>query len=263
MNISKIVTHGGMFHADEVLSIAFLRLVGITAPVERTFTPSTSDLEDRTVIVLDVGKRFESIIHNYDHHQNPDLPATNMLLLTWFEQDVIPTQILDQLSIRLFQRVSDIDRGLAVLTDSSIPEFNALIRNFNTLSDGFDRALIVAQEILTAMVETSRKAIADESRWDALAKTNGIAFQHDDDAIFCWKQKAKEEGIYLLVCPNPRGGYSVISRDSAELVIPVHPSQTFRHNSGFMATYPTPQIATGHAMQIVDDYLKSQPLSNF
>ena len=247
MTITKIITHAGQFHADEVLAIALLRILGYDAPVERTFTPSEEDFADPTVFVLDIGRRFEPEKGNFDHHKDGQLVATNLLLLQHLEEQVGGYAVAKQLYARLFSRVSDVDRGLVVLDSTGIPEFNMLIRAFNSLSDGFDRALSVATEILTAILETTRKAIADESRWYALEKLNGIAYQHDTDVILCWKEKAKEEGICLLVCPNLRGGYSVVSRDTAELVIPVDEYQTFRHASGFMATYPSYQIALQQA----------------
>ena len=245
MTITKIVTHAGMFHADEILSIALLRVLGRTAPVERTFAVSEQDFESPAVCVLDVGKRLNPELSNFDHHQDGSLPATNMLLLQHLYHFF--GAVATELERRLFTRVSDIDRGLVVLDNTGVPEFNMLIRSFNSLPDGFERAINVATEILTAQIETSRKALADESRWCALPKIGPIAYQFDTDVILCWKEKAKQEEILLLVCPNARGGYSVISRDTAEFVIPADEYQTFRHNSGFMATYPDYETASNRA----------------
>lgn len=249
--IRKIITHAGQFHADEILAIALLRLVGITAPVERTYTPTPEDMANSSVMVLDVGMQYNLAQSNFDHHQDKDLPATNRLLLEYL-RPAISGEIADELALRLFDRVSDIDRGLVTLPDNiAVPEFNMLIRPFNNLENGFTRALSVATEILEAQVETISKALADENRWYALVKTDGIAYQDDADPILVWKEKVKQEAIFMLVCPNLRGGYSVISRDTQELVIPLAPTQTFRHTSGFMATYPTRAEASDHARSLI------------
>lgn len=251
MTITKIITHAGQFHADEILSIALLRVLGFDAPVERTFTPTEQDLADPQVFVLDVGKRYEPHLGNFDHHQDGSLNATNILVLYHFEEDIPGgLRVAAELAKRLFRRVSNIDCGRVAPDSNELPEFNTLIRAFNSLPNGFNRAVYVATEILDAMLETSRKAVSDEDRWYALEKQGGVAIQHDTNAILCWKEKAKKEGIYMLVCPNVRGGYSVISRDAAELVIPEDSRQTFRHASGFMATYPDYETALDVAFSV-------------
>ena len=66
--IAKIVVHPGIFHADDVCVVAYLRLLGCLAPVERR-TPSQEEMEDPTVLVADVGGRYEISAFNFDHHQ--------------------------------------------------------------------------------------------------------------------------------------------------------------------------------------------------
>lgn len=251
MTITKIITHAGQFHADEILACALLRVLGFDAPIERTYTPSESDFADPAVFVLDVGQRYEPEKGNFDHHQDSSLESTNVLILRHVA-DKLGVQVADQLYNRLFCRVSDVDRGKIVYSDDNpSPEFNMIIRAFNNLDDGFNRALAVATEILNAQIETICKYLNDLDRWHTLEKNGGVAIQHDTEVILCWKEKAKEEGIWLLVCPNLRGGYSVVSRDTSELVIPVDEYQTFCHASGFMATYPSFQIALQQAKTLL------------
>ena len=251
MTITKIITHAGQFHADEILACAMLRVLGFYAPIERTYTPSESDFADPTVFVLDVGQRYEPEKGNFDHHQDGQLESTNVLILRHVA-DELGVQVAEQLYNRLFCRVSDVDLGKIVYSDDNpSPEFNMLIRAFNNLDDGFIRALAVATEILNAQIETICKYLNDLDRWHILEKNGGVAIQHDTEVILCWKEKAKEEGIWLLVCPNLRGGYSVVSRDTSELVIAPDEYQTFRHASGFMATYPSYQIALQQAKTLL------------
>lgn len=129
--IAKIITHAGTFHADEILSIALLRCMGIMAPIERTYTPSDEDFYNPAIFVLDVGRRYEPERNNFDHHQNGDLAATNLLLLETLGRPYFGNAVCDRLHDSLFSRVSDIDRGKIGLTGSEgFLEFNSIIRPF-------------------------------------------------------------------------------------------------------------------------------------
>lgn len=70
----KIITHAGKAHLDDFVScaiaIAHLRIWDDSTEVtiERR-DPTNTELEDREVIVLDVGGRYEPTNSNFDHHQ--------------------------------------------------------------------------------------------------------------------------------------------------------------------------------------------------
>lgn len=79
-----IVTHPGKAHRDDMLSVAVLTCVYSNAPVYRR-RPTEADLDDKEVIVVDCGGRYEPELHNFDHHQLPDHAAmcTLSLILNW------------------------------------------------------------------------------------------------------------------------------------------------------------------------------------
>lgn len=65
--IKEIVTHNGVFHADEVLAVALLKLFTNTAyRVTRTRDPLVIDCAD---IVVDVGAKNDVDTLRFDHHQ--------------------------------------------------------------------------------------------------------------------------------------------------------------------------------------------------
>jgi len=66
--ILRIVTHPGIFHADEVCAVGWLRLMGVDAPVERR-VPTSEDLANPEVLVLDIGGVHNPSLRNFDHHQ--------------------------------------------------------------------------------------------------------------------------------------------------------------------------------------------------
>ncbi len=77
---ATILTHPGGAHADEFLACSLL-LTLHPAPIVRR-EPSTNDLDDPAVCVVDVGHRHEPARNNFDHHQLPkDHPPTCALSL--------------------------------------------------------------------------------------------------------------------------------------------------------------------------------------
>lgn len=68
MNFKSIVVHAGQAHNDDVVAISLaLALEGDCKVYRRD--PTTEELEDPTVLVLDVGGRLDAATNCYDHHQ--------------------------------------------------------------------------------------------------------------------------------------------------------------------------------------------------
>lgn len=163
MTISKIVTHAGTFHADELSAIALLQILfGPKIPVERTFTPTNEDFNDPTVFVLDIGRRYEPELNNYDHHQDASLPASNMLILSHFLTPNDP-KLASLLEKYLFGYISDTDTGKIVEGSDAIPTISGIIRSCNNLPIipelQFRAALEVMTTIVSAQIETCRHQI--------------------------------------------------------------------------------------------------------
>lgn len=244
-NVTKIVTHGGAFHADELLAIATFKLfTGMdSVPVERVFKVSEDDLKNPNVFVIDVGGVFSIGNNNYDHHQDANLQASNLLVLGSVCSD---PKLLNKL-LPFYNRVSDIDRGLRLAEPC---EFNNIVRNFNSLfSDSFEIASQFVRSALEALVITAIKAIEAETVWNELETVLGGKVKVEPNGILMpdWKSLAERDGVVLLASPNARGGWQLVSRDSNFLKIPPLPAQTFRHASGFMAVYESKEEALIHA----------------
>lgn len=77
MSKLRIITHGGMAHADEFLAIAVilarhdLDYSNCEAVIERR-DPKPEELDNPDIYVVDVGGRYEPDLRNYDHHQGDD-----------------------------------------------------------------------------------------------------------------------------------------------------------------------------------------------
>jgi len=67
--IKKIVTHPGSAHKDEFLACCVI-IAEDPVPISRR-DPNSSDLDDSSVAVIDVGDRHEPAKKNFDHHKFP------------------------------------------------------------------------------------------------------------------------------------------------------------------------------------------------
>lgn len=252
-----ILTHPGTRHADETLAIVHLwNQLGVI-PVRFSYTPTEDEFNDPEIIVLDIGRRYQPSLNNFDHHHDPELPATNLLVLRHFP---LEPKVQEKIERYLFDYVDKVDRGdivEKVSTDEVFrPTFNSAIRNCNAISDDdmevWDAATSIAIPFYKAALAAATKSVADEGRWNTeVTKYPGYAIHNSTDPITGWQGYAEEDNIFFLLTPNKRGGWQIISRDSINYKIPYHPDQTFLHNSGFLAAYETMVQAENHVLEII------------
>ena len=76
-----VITHPGSAHFDEVVAIAILMAVhgDTTFRIERR-EPTTFELDDPNVWVIDIGNRHQPAKRNFDHHQDHNCPASFVLV---------------------------------------------------------------------------------------------------------------------------------------------------------------------------------------
>jgi hypothetical protein len=240
MGIKKIITHGGEFHADEISAIALFYAVNKRTRdqiyIERKFAVTQEELTDSSIMIIDIGREYNSALSNLDHHQDAKLDASNMLMIDYLLMMGEDIRILTRLRDLLFQRVSDIDLGKAKPFSY---EYSNLIKG----CVDFEQALEMASGIIWRMIVNIEKSILDEERYKSLPKVGRVAVQDDTNIILGWKDLAFGTGVCFLVCPNVRGGWNLISCDSDLYCISESPNQIFRHNTGFIAVYLTKEEA--------------------
>lgn len=73
---SQLVTHDGIFHADEIVATAILKLLGGFGP-ERT---RKIEKNDESLLLFDVGCEYNPEKHKFDHHQKD-------FDLWWFDEE--------------------------------------------------------------------------------------------------------------------------------------------------------------------------------
>jgi uncharacterized UPF0160 family protein len=87
MNFKSIIVHGGIFHADDAMAVAALRILLGDLPVSRR-NPTPEELLDPSVLVVDVGGQLDPLRGNFDHHQTYAAPQTRIattMLARWVE----------------------------------------------------------------------------------------------------------------------------------------------------------------------------------
>lgn len=239
--IKQIITHSGQFHADEVFAIALLRQLFGDIPVERTRDISTELIQDPEVWVLDVGKIFDPEISCFDHHQNKELPATNMLVLNHLISiQKIGNDLYDRLKPSFIQ-ISEID--LNGYTDTNGFQVNSLIKSYNSLYNGFERALEVASsfveaQMINVLVEFESRRIFD--------KSEPICFMTKLSEEFPVFWKSYKECTFL-VSKDQSGEWCLHTIDAKEFPLVPTGKEKFFHNGKFIAVYNSKEDAISSA----------------
>jgi uncharacterized UPF0160 family protein len=70
MTIKNLVTHSGLFHADDVFAAIILTTLFPDAKIQRTRDEDYINTLDETSIVFDVGMIYNADLNRYDHHQS-------------------------------------------------------------------------------------------------------------------------------------------------------------------------------------------------
>ena len=84
----KIVTHSGLFHADEVSAVALLRAFEFEVEVKRLPHQTPVEELDHYDMVIDLGRRFDGIKY-FDHHQNKESDkASAGLVWDWIQSQL-------------------------------------------------------------------------------------------------------------------------------------------------------------------------------
>lgn len=293
IDITKVVTHAGTHHADDVAATELVAALYPNAKVERTYTPAQEDFEDPCVLVHDIGRRFEPKLHNYDHHHNAKLPAASSLVAAYLymgKQDLLAGVE------NLLEYISRVDVGEVVeTTKTPLTVVGAIRATNNNGGGGFEGArrifkgflelsfdgketheafFMCADEAQNFLSRQGKYGAADAIRTamrsievaqlraaQLLAeakKMPGVILHNETELIYDWQTYAEQNNAKFLVYPSLRGGWQVQSRDSAKFPILTHPSQTFLHNSRFTAAYATQDEALAHALALAKIYEHEQ-----
>jgi uncharacterized UPF0160 family protein len=248
LGIKKIITHDGVFHADEVIAAALLRVQGWDCEVVRTRDKDvlSQALLDLETLVLDQGGEYNIDMLNLDHHQDPNLPSVAGLVWRHFN-----AYILSDLAKTYFDEfISGIDKW-DTNRDGCHADWPKEFRNLSHIIAGFNRDPFdsVNQDIqfekavkfAIVVVENEKNSALLKARaeidYSAHVVINGVAIFSQFSQI--WRDKGEYE---FAVMPHP-SGWQVVAAKIVNKVIPETAKDfegfIFRHNTGFMATFDT------------------------
>jgi len=256
-----IVTHPGSAHKDDFLSACVL-LASLDNPGLQRREPTPADLEDPDTYVVDVGMVHDPLRHNFDHHQDQQLPCAFHLIMqhlgyhdaamqayTWYPHmsmiDVFgPHRTAEQLGIDssvLFATASPVEGYLlSIFAEVETLRRRELLYRFMQdfgrdilgLIDRKMQRLQLLKERAQVLPVRQFKAVCSDIR-DTPKLALELYLKHLDDPQ-----------VAICVTPSNRGtGWELLRLGDTTMIdfrkIETHPEIRFVHHSGFLAKTQT------------------------
>ncbi len=212
--MKTIVTHPGVFHADEVMAVAILSLHTQVNVIRRTRNP-----EEQGDYFLDVGGVYDPAQGRFDHHQRdfcltrwPSNVAYATAGLVWREFRISP-RVKELVDKWLIQPVDAHDVGYKLPPAPGVISISSAISAmnpcWNSASNGdaeFKNAVDFAKLILMQTIKRAEaEERAEEIVGDAVEVFPGILTLHQ---FAPWQGKIPEH-INLVVFPDKTNGWRV------------------------------------------------------
>lgn len=225
--LANVVTHGGLFHADEVLATVILSKVLEDITVLRTFKVPEGLSDD--VIVYDIG------FGRFDHHQKGGngarengVPYASVGLI-WkeyghqiVENTANPELVWELIDRDLIQGVDATDNGAMPKPESELSNmsFSNIISGFNPTWDSnedSDEAFIKAVEFAETVFENTLKNATAKAKAQKIVEE---AIEKSQEHIMVLEQfvpwqefvfsseNAKASEVQFVVFSSNRGGYN-------------------------------------------------------
>lgn len=253
----KIVTHPGSAHKDDFLSVSVLLATLDNAEIFRR-EPTNADLDDPNTYVVDVGLELAPERHNFDHHQDHQLPCAfhlvmqhlghhdaAMLMFAWYPHmsmmDVSgPYRTAEHLGVDssvLFASSSPID-GYILSTFAELESLNCQNPLFD-LMKAIGKNMIVLIERKMKRLERLKK----EARVVPVKHLKAVTSEINNSpklAMELYLRFLNDEQIVMSITPSNRGeGWELLRLGNNTIVdfrtIAGSPDVCFVHGSGFLA----------------------------
>lgn len=253
----KAVTHNGVFHADEVFAIALLCKFDNVSSITRTRDSLEIEkaCKDEHIIVVDCGNDYNPLMMNFDHHQDLNLPASNVLVLHALKASILDDVYADKLCKKLFLAISDYDvnrndihsqwsdfnKGKNLMNVSNIiAGFNRNPSDEKLQMKQFEKAVRYAMSIIDNIsYQIEQELMAEEIYAKKEVLFDCVTIFNE----FCPIWKEKDEFIFAIM-PNPQG-WALMSKDSSKYPLPEfkHEDLIFQHKGKFIAIFKTKEAA--------------------
>lgn len=262
----RLLTHNGLFHADEVFAVSLISLSFNKQVVMcKDFNDFSDDPNvlkvlrtreedvvnkcklDDSIFVVDVGEEYDVNMLNFDHHQDVMLFASNFYIFKYLKDiGKIEDKVYNELC-PFMEGISDYDTNFDNAnvkwydynsetkfrnTSSIIAGFNRDPANSDLQNEQFKLAVISSAFILINEIHLSKERVkAKEIFKTRTVLDNNVAVF--DKYCSIWKKGKKHA---YAVMPTSQG-WSITSRDSNLYPIPKidHEDLVFQHKAGFIA----------------------------
>lgn len=224
MNDKTVVTHNGNFHADDVFSVAALKLILPTFNLIRT---RDSAIIKKADIVIDVGSEHDANSGRFDHHQrggagkrDNGIPYSSFGLI-WQKYGLTICEnnqdVANAVDADLVSAIDAIDCGYVeslpagVSLSKTISMFNPSWQEGNDFDGCFDEAVNFAFKVLKRFIAAAKGGISAQ---DMVAKA--IKQAEDPRVIVLeqyipWKRTVhalSKEALYI-VYPSPSNQWRI------------------------------------------------------
>lgn len=256
----SVLTHDGLFHSDEVFSIALLKLFYKEINIVRTRKSALVEqaLTDPKVFVLDVGNSFTPEMRNFDHHQEGSPEGLSSITLLFFHlfPDYQDDKILSKVYERLIRGVNEWDQGNADRNLTGHPlHLPQMISAFNRFGkpeqdSQFLKAIDFAYYILANEMNTAKEMINAEEIWKKKEQLNHEIAILQEHCVF-WRIVQGEKKTFKYIIQPDAGNWSIMSVDSKQFPLPKIPGDNeglvFQHKDRFITIFYNYQSAINYA----------------
>lgn len=253
----KIVLHDGRAHADDFLAgcVCYYKL-GYDV-----FRLGFSDemLDDPDIWVLDQGRRFDSELHNFDHHQiNEELCAFTMVL-DYFYKEINYREFMPNLRfIEIFDSYGPIKAAdfVGIKQDNlefvSSPIQSAILKSFSKIQGKVEEPFLflmkmIGEQICKKIENTLLldKCLDDSKVFDfmeikVLDTTNCSVpegYEHDQLPTKSWCKKNNINPVVILTKDTRQDGFRLVSINTNTVKFTPCEKAYFTHNSGFLVGF--------------------------
>ena len=253
----KILTHSGLFHADEVFACAILKtFVSNGLKIVRTRDKNVIEegINNKFTYVLDVGGIYCENDLNFDHHQDSINIASNVMV-AYFLRKHKPemVDVIDKLCAKIMVGISDWDtnHNNIILRWNDVAKHHVnlsmIVSSYNRnpmknkMQDlQFAKAVDFACTVIENYLYTIHEEIKAENIYNSKKVINDCVAVFDE---FCNIWKEKDEFIFSIQ-PNPQG-WALMSANSEKYPLPEveHQDLIFAHKGRFIAVFKTKEAA--------------------
>ncbi|MCD8133028.1 MAG: MYG1 family protein [Clostridiales bacterium] len=262
MKVSKLIVHGGVFHADDVMCAALVRMINPDVQVERVFQVPENP-EDGTVVADIGGGRYDHHQSDAEKRENGEKYAACGLLLRDCWRQIFPDEAsyrsFDEDVIRPIERMDNgvVSNPFSLAVSSFVPNWDSE----ETMDQAFESAVAFVTGFLDRRVETAKSGLrAAHIVEESLENSNGGIVVLPQ---FCpWQNTLVLSSARFVVYPSNRGGYNLqtvpekVNGFTAKQSIPEEwlterpEGCSFVHQALFLAAFDTEEHAVSAAKNI-------------